>query len=148
MMLSESGGGVANTNSGRATACALARTVARAFYPDECVVVLDRLVALYEARGADPYLADPTMASELGLAQRQMRKIMNYLREEGLVKSEELPCVDMQGKNTKAAHWCVCRWPCPCFPPPPLRTPRPHPPPLGTWTSTTSSWWCGGGTTL
>ncbi|KAJ1460429.1 hypothetical protein M885DRAFT_509402 [Pelagophyceae sp. CCMP2097] len=62
---------------------ALIRCVGRAFYPDDCVAVLDVLVT-------DKYIREDEMGPRLHMSQRQARAVMQLLEGERLVSSETL----------------------------------------------------------
>lgn len=75
-----------DTHQAHQLAKKLIRTVARAFYPDDMVVVLDTLVR-------DEYLVDNEMDRRLQLPRKQLRKLMSSLEAQGLIKSEVLAIV-------------------------------------------------------
>eukprot|EP00978_Attheya_sp_CCMP212_P003974 scaffold8467_cov59-Attheya_sp.AAC.4 len=60
---------------------ALIATVARAFYDDECVCLVDVLLR-------DKYLRDDDMGPRLSLPAKQLRRTLQFLQEEFLVKYE------------------------------------------------------------
>ena len=59
----------------------LIKTIVRAFYPDECVCIIDVLLR-------DKYLRDDDMGPRLSLPVKQLRRTMEYLHQEMLVKYE------------------------------------------------------------
>lgn len=73
----------------------LLSTIARAFYPDECVMLIDVLLR-------DKYLRDDDMAPRLSLPAKQLRRTLQFLEEEMLVKHELVDDLVMGGsQNTK-----------------------------------------------
>lgn len=74
---------------------ALISTVARAFYSDDCVMLIDVLLR-------DKYLRDDDMAPRLSLPAKQLRRTLQFLEEEMLVKHELVDDLAMGGsQNTK-----------------------------------------------
>ena len=61
----------------------LVRTVGRAFFADEVVIVLDTLVN-------DAYLRDDEISERFLLPVKQLRSVLQQLQEEKLVSSEML----------------------------------------------------------
>mmetsp|Transcript_6679 Transcript_6679/g.9889 ORF Transcript_6679/g.9889 Transcript_6679/m.9889 type:complete len:453 (-) Transcript_6679:249-1607(-) len=59
----------------------LIKTIVRAFYPDECVCVIDVLLR-------DKFLRDDDMGPRLSIPVKQLRRTMEYLHREMLVKYE------------------------------------------------------------
>ena len=73
----------------------LIATVARAFYDDDVVCLIDVLLR-------DKYLRDDDMAPRLSLPSRQFRRTLQFLEEEHLVKHELVDDLAMGGsQNTK-----------------------------------------------
>ena len=60
---------------------ALISTIARAYYDDDVVCLIDVLIR-------DKYLRDDDMGVRLGLAAKQLRRTLQYMEEEKLVKYE------------------------------------------------------------
>ncbi|KAL3783911.1 hypothetical protein HJC23_007649 [Cyclotella cryptica] len=84
----------------------LLSTIARAFYPDECVMLIDVLLR-------DKYLRDDDMAPRLSLPAKQLRRTLQFLEEEMLVKHELVDDLVMGGsQNTKvgfsSSHHVTC----------------------------------------
>ena len=78
-----------------AAAEALISTVARAFYDDDAVCLVDVLLR-------DKYLRDDDMAPRLGLPAKQLRRTLQFLEEEHLVKHELVDDLKVGGsQNTK-----------------------------------------------
>ena len=78
-----------------AAAEALISTVARAFYDDDVVCLIDVLLR-------DKYLRDDDMSVRLCLPSRQLRKTLQYMESERLVKHELVDDLNMGGsQNTK-----------------------------------------------
>eukprot|EP01031_Cornospumella_fuschlensis_P041192 gene41192-50266_t len=65
----------------------LIATVARAFYPDEVVVVLDALVR-------EKYLLDKEIGPRLRMNEKDVRKVINQLEAEMLIKAEDVALGD------------------------------------------------------
>ena len=65
----------------------LVATVARAFYPDDYVVVLDALVR-------EKYIREEEIGPRLKLPDKDVKKILNQLHEEMMVKMQELTMED------------------------------------------------------
>ncbi|KAL7463317.1 hypothetical protein ACHAXS_003691 [Conticribra weissflogii] len=73
----------------------LISTVARAFYDDDAVCLIDILLR-------DKFLRDDDMAPRLSLPARQLRRTLQFLEEEHLVKHELVDDLAMGGsQNTK-----------------------------------------------
>jgi hypothetical protein len=73
----------------------LISTTARAFYSDDCVMLIDVLLR-------DKYLRDDDMAPRLNLPAKQLRRTLQFLEEEMLVKHELVDDLVMGGsQNTK-----------------------------------------------
>ncbi|KAL7541136.1 hypothetical protein ACHAXR_010660 [Thalassiosira sp. AJA248-18] len=78
-----------------AAAEALISTIARAFYDDDVVCLIDVLLR-------DKYLRDDDMAPRLSLPPKQLRRTLQFLEEEQLVKHELVDDLAMGGsQNTK-----------------------------------------------
>mmetsp|Transcript_19667 Transcript_19667/g.42753 ORF Transcript_19667/g.42753 Transcript_19667/m.42753 type:complete len:490 (+) Transcript_19667:88-1557(+) len=78
-----------------AAAEALISTIARAFYDDDVVCLIDVLLR-------DKYLRDDDMAPRLSLPAKQLRRTLQFLEEEQLVKHELVDDLAMGGsQNTK-----------------------------------------------
>ena len=78
-----------------AAAEALISTIARAFYDDDVVCLVDCLLR-------DKYLRDDDMAPRLSLPAKQLRRTLQFLEEEQLVKHELVDDLVMGGsQNTK-----------------------------------------------
>eukprot|EP00565_Helicotheca_tamesis_P004037 CAMPEP_0185732902 /NCGR_PEP_ID=MMETSP1171-20130828/17872_1 /TAXON_ID=374046 /ORGANISM="Helicotheca tamensis, Strain CCMP826" /LENGTH=489 /DNA_ID=CAMNT_0028402507 /DNA_START=127 /DNA_END=1593 /DNA_ORIENTATION=- len=74
---------------------ALIATVARAFYDDDAVCLIDVLLR-------DKFLRDDDMGPRLSLPPRQLRKTLQFLQEEHLVKYEHVDDLSSGGsQNTK-----------------------------------------------
>ncbi len=65
----------------------LISTIARAFYTDNVVVVLDALVR-------EKYIRNEEIGPRLKLSSKDVRKILTHLEEEHLVKYEDLTMDD------------------------------------------------------
>ncbi|RYG96805.1 hypothetical protein EON65_53860 [archaeon] len=65
----------------------LIATIARAFYPDDVVVVLDALVR-------EKYLIDREIGPRLKMSEKDVRKVINQLETEMLIKAEDVPLGD------------------------------------------------------
>jgi transcription initiation factor IIE alpha subunit len=72
---------------------ALIATVARAFYDDEAVAVIDVLLR-------DKYLRDDDMGPRLSLPAKQLRRTLQFLAEEHIVKFELVNDLDWGGSQT------------------------------------------------
>ena len=78
-----------------AAAEALISTIARAFYDDDVVCLIDVLIR-------EKYLRDDDMAPRLNLPAKQLRRTLQFLEEEQLVKHELVDDLAMGGsQNTK-----------------------------------------------
>ena len=76
-------------------------TVARAFYTDDVVLVIDTLIH-------DRYLRDDEMGARLQLSTKQVRNVMGMLGENGerLVRSEALAVPNEEGEIVKTeTYW-------------------------------------------
>ena len=79
----------------------LLSTIARAFYSDDCVMLIDILLR-------DKYLRDDDMAPRLNLPAKQLRRTLQFLEEEMLVKHELVDDLAMGGsQNTKVSFCCL-----------------------------------------
>jgi len=76
----------------------LVSLVARAFYGDETVAVVDVLLR-------DKYLREDDMSKRLSLPGKMLRKIMEYLRDEGLVRVEEVDDLASGGSQRTKFWW-------------------------------------------
>ncbi len=73
----------------------LIATIARAFYDDDVVCLIDVLLR-------DKHLRDDDMAPRLSLPAKQLRRTLQFLEEEQLVKHELVDDLVMGGsQNTK-----------------------------------------------
>lgn len=70
---------------------ALIATVARAFYDDETVAVIDVLIR-------DKFLRDDDMAPRLSLPAKKLRAILHFLHEDHLVRSETVDDLAQGGR--------------------------------------------------
>mmetsp|Transcript_22560 Transcript_22560/g.51806 ORF Transcript_22560/g.51806 Transcript_22560/m.51806 type:complete len:92 (-) Transcript_22560:19-294(-) len=78
---------------------ALIATVARAFYDDDAVCLVDVLLL-------EKYLRDDDMAPRLSLPAKQLRRTLQFLEEEQLIKHELVDDLAMGGsQNTK--YWYI-----------------------------------------
>ena len=83
------------TNKKMAAAEALISTIARAFYDDDVVCLIDVLLR-------ERYLRDDDMHVRLSLPAKQLRRTLQFLEEEQLVKHESVDDLAMGGsQNTK-----------------------------------------------
>lgn len=73
--------------------------VARAFYNDNVIVLIDLL--LYEK-----YIVEEEMAPRCQMTNKELAKIKNLLEKEGLIRYEDVPIHDETGKSTKTAWKC------------------------------------------
>jgi transcription initiation factor TFIIE subunit alpha len=74
---------------------ALISTIARAYYDDDVVCLVDVLIR-------DKYLRDDDMGVRLGLPAKQLRRTLQYMEEEKLVKYELVDDLCLGGsQNTK-----------------------------------------------
>ncbi|KAG7362234.1 TFIIE alpha subunit [Nitzschia inconspicua] len=78
---------------------ALIATVARAFYEDDAVCLIDVLIR-------DKFLRDDDMAPRLKLPAKKLRAILQFLQEEHLVKSEEVDDL-AQGGSQATKFWYI-----------------------------------------
>eukprot|EP00605_Chrysophyceae_sp_TOSAG23-4_P000131 GSChrysophyteH1.ASY1.ANO1.150.1 assembled CDS len=79
----------------------LARTVARAFYPDTTVVVIDALVR-------EKYIKETELAPRLRLKDKDIRAILSRLESrELLIKHESLLTKDFDGKNRQHKYYYI-----------------------------------------
>lgn len=78
---------------------ALIATVARAFYEDEAVCLIDVLLR-------DKYLRDDDMGPRLSLQPKQLRKTLTFLQEEHIVKFEEVDDLS-QGGSQQTKFWYI-----------------------------------------
>ena len=75
----------------------LIRTVSRAFYTDECIFLLGCLIR-------DKYLRDDDMGQRLSLPAKQIRKILQFLQREKMVKTENVNDLSVGGSQVKHQH--------------------------------------------
>lgn len=78
---------------------ALIQTVARAFYGDDVVCLIDVLIR-------DKYLRDDDMGQRLSLPARKLRMTMQFLQEEHLVKYELVNDLSTGGSQT-TKYWYI-----------------------------------------
>jgi transcription initiation factor IIE alpha subunit len=78
---------------------ALIATVARAFYDDDAVCLIDVLIR-------DKFLRDDDMAPRLQLPAKRLRTILQFLQEEHLVKSEDVDDL-AQGGSQATKFWYI-----------------------------------------
>jgi transcription initiation factor TFIIE subunit alpha len=71
----------------------LISTIARAFYDDDIVCLIDVLLR-------DKFLRDDDMAPRLSLPSKQLRRVLQFLEEEGLVRHELVDDLAMGGSQT------------------------------------------------
>jgi transcription initiation factor TFIIE subunit alpha len=74
---------------------ALIATVARAFYNDDAVCMIDVLIR-------DKFLRDDDMAVRLSLPAKKLRSTLLFLQQEHLVKFEELDDLNEGGSQVSA----------------------------------------------
>lgn len=74
---------------------ALISTIARAYYDDDVVFLIDILIR-------DKYLRDDDMAIRTSLPAKQLRRTLQFMQEERLIKYELVDDLNMGGsQNTK-----------------------------------------------
>lgn len=78
---------------------ALISAVARAFYEDDAICLIDVLLR-------DKYLRDDDMGPRLSLQPRQLRKTLQFLQEEHIVKFEEVDDL-AQGGSQQTKFWYI-----------------------------------------
>ena len=78
---------------------ALIATVARAFYEDDAICLIDVLLR-------DKYLRDDDMGPRLSLQAKQLRKTLTFLQEEHIVKFEEVDDLS-QGGSQQTKFWYI-----------------------------------------
>lgn len=78
---------------------ALIATVARAFYDDDAVILIDVLIR-------DKFLRDDDMAPRLQLPAKKLRETLRFLQDEQLVK-EELVDDLAQGGSQQTKFWYI-----------------------------------------
>lgn len=78
---------------------ALISAVARAFYEDEAICLIDVLLR-------DKYLRDDDMGPRLSLQPRQLRRVLQFLQEEHMVKFEEVDDL-AQGGSQQTKFWYI-----------------------------------------
>lgn len=78
---------------------ALIATVARAFYDDDAVCLIDVLIR-------DKFLRDDDMAPRLSLPAKKLRSTLQLLQEEHLVKSETVDDL-AQGGSQATKFWFI-----------------------------------------
>jgi transcription initiation factor IIE alpha subunit len=77
---------------------ALIATVARAFYPDEAVVVIDVLIR-------DKFLRDDDMAPRLSIPAKKLRQTLQFLQEEHLVATETVDDLAQGGSQATKFYY-------------------------------------------
>ena len=78
---------------------ALISAVARAFYEDEAICLIDVLLR-------DKYLRDDDMGPRLSLQPKQLRRVLQFLQEEHMVKFEEVDDL-AQGGSQQTKFWYI-----------------------------------------
>jgi transcription initiation factor TFIIE subunit alpha len=78
---------------------ALIATVARAFYEDDAICLMDVLLR-------DKYLRDDDMGPRLSLQPKQLRKTLQFLQDEHMVKFEEVDDL-AQGGSQASKFWYI-----------------------------------------
>ena len=78
---------------------ALIATVARAFYDDDAVCLIDVLIR-------DKFLRDDDMATRLSLPAKKLRATLQFLQEEHLVKYETVDDLT-QGGSQATKFWYI-----------------------------------------
>lgn len=81
-----------STSTVHADAEQLIRTVARAFYDDDAICLIDILIE-------DKFLRDDDMMSRLSLPAKQLRRTLQFLQEEHLVKFELVNDIEEYGSQ-------------------------------------------------
>jgi transcription initiation factor IIE alpha subunit len=76
----------------------LISAVARAFYDDECVVLVDILIS-------QKYLRDDDMAQRLNLPAKKLRATLQFLQEEHLVRTEEVDDLAQGGSQATKFYY-------------------------------------------
>jgi transcription initiation factor IIE alpha subunit len=76
----------------------LISAVARAFYDDECIVLIDILIS-------QKYLRDDDMAQRLNLPPKKLRSTIQFLQEEHLVRVEEVDDLAQGGSQTTKFYY-------------------------------------------
>jgi transcription initiation factor IIE alpha subunit len=77
---------------------ALISAVARAFYDDECIVLIDVLIS-------QKYLRDDDMGQRLNLPPKKLRSTIQFLQEENLVRVEEVDDLAQGGSQTTKFYY-------------------------------------------
>ena len=77
---------------------ALISAVARAFYDDECIVLIDILIS-------QKYLRDDDMGQRLNLPSKKLRSTIQFLQEEHLVRVEEVDDLAQGGSQTTKFYY-------------------------------------------
>ena len=77
----------------------LIRSVVRAFYTDECICIIDVLIR-------DKFLRDDDMGPRLKLSTKGLRKILQYLKSEQLVESEDVDDLNSGGSRS-STFWYI-----------------------------------------
>jgi transcription initiation factor IIE alpha subunit len=77
----------------------LISAVARAFYEDEAICLIDVLLR-------DKYLRDDDMGPRLSLQPKQLRRVLQFLQEEHIVKFEEVDDL-AQGGSQQTKFWYI-----------------------------------------
>jgi transcription initiation factor IIE alpha subunit len=78
---------------------ALISAVARAFYEDEAICLIDVLLR-------DKYLRDDDMGPRLSLQPKQLRRVLQFLQDEHMVKFEEVDDL-AQGGSQQTKFWYI-----------------------------------------
>jgi len=78
---------------------ALIATVARAFYEDDAICLIDVLLR-------DKYLRDDDMGPRLSLQPKQLRRTLQFLQDEHIVKFEEVDDL-AQGGSQASKYWYI-----------------------------------------
>lgn len=76
----------------------LIKSVARAFYDDDCVILVDVLIA-------QKYLRDDDMAQRLSLPAKKLRASLQFLQEEHLVFSETVDDLNQGGSQATKFYY-------------------------------------------
>jgi transcription initiation factor IIE alpha subunit len=77
---------------------ALISAVARAFYDDECVVLVDILIS-------QKYLRDDDMSQRLNLPAKKLRATLQFLQEEHLVRTEDVDDLAQGGSQATKFYY-------------------------------------------
>jgi transcription initiation factor IIE alpha subunit len=77
---------------------ALISAVARAFYDDECIVLVDVLIS-------QKYLRDDDMSQRLNLPAKKLRATLQFLQEEHLVRTEDVDDLEQGGSQATKFYY-------------------------------------------